>query len=1104
MNVLFVSECSGKALKETRRILDQFAERRGERTWQTPITQDGLEAVRKLLRKSARKNTAVACHWIRGRDHSELLWVVGNARQFNFRGAVPTNTTTRKRWREDQENNWHTLRDIYLIASLAALLHDLGKSCSSFQDRLKNDKKFRNVYRHEWISLRLFQAFVGNDDDATWLARMVTQSPDDDARWIEQLEKDGIAKNVSKPFETLGPLAQAIGWLVLTHHRLPEKRQSADEGWTSGMFDSLPGCITADWNEDCTRTEGQRIESYWDFPNGLPVATKLWRERASKIAKRLQERQSKTKESLIDSPFVMHLSRLCLMLADHHYSSLTNEGRIKCDPSYPILANTRKDGPRRVPNQPLDEHLIGVERFTGQAVFALPEIVRNLPRLQRHRGLRQRTSNELFRWQDKAAELAASMRNNASQHGAFIVNMASTGCGKTLANARIMYALTDENVGMRCSFALGLRTLTRQTAQEYRHRLNLSEQVVAMLVGGISHQRMLEKAFEEAETTGSESRAELLSEDEDVEFEGGAIEHPSLKKLCSERKALDLLSAPILVSTIDQLMPATESTRGGHQILPMLRLLSSDLVLDEIDDYSIEDLHAVTRLMNWAGMLGCRVLISSATISPALVQGMFSAYLAGRTEYQRNRGERPREKPDICCMWVDEFNCMSEACATAEAMLSAHQRFVSKRVEKLSEASALRRAEIEPITVTAKEKSIVRKLFAEKIRECALRLHSNHHALDPMTGRKVSFGLVRMANIDPLVDVAMKLYRAGAPENHRIHLCVYHSQHPLIVRTEIERVLDRVLSRRDPNAIYNVDAVRKAIDSSTEENHLFIVLSSPIAEVGRDHDYDWAVIEPSSMRSIIQIAGRVQRHRKRNISSANIFILERNIRSCENPEKPAYCRPGFEACVRDRRLVSHSLVSILQEAEFKVIDARPRVIERANLQPRNSLVDLEHYSLRAIMVPQVRQLSEEDARAGASAAPKIGAYSWWLQPRVSLTAILQRRYTFRKESEPRVEVVLMPIAGGADYRFVLRFESNGSRFDVPVERKMERISDKELSGPRIQPWAHVSYLDSLGRAADALQRTLEDCANQLGFVNLPDEPEGWRSHSWLGFSRKNE
>ena len=62
MNVLIVSQCDKRALVESRRILDQFAERRGDRSWQTAITQDGLATLRRLLRKTARKNTAIACH----------------------------------------------------------------------------------------------------------------------------------------------------------------------------------------------------------------------------------------------------------------------------------------------------------------------------------------------------------------------------------------------------------------------------------------------------------------------------------------------------------------------------------------------------------------------------------------------------------------------------------------------------------------------------------------------------------------------------------------------------------------------------------------------------------------------------------------------------------------------------------------------------------------------------------------------------------------------------------------------------------------------------------------------------------------------------------
>lgn len=64
MNVLLISQCNKFALTQTRKILDQFAERKGDRTWQTAITLQGLDTLRRALRKTARRNTAVACHWI--------------------------------------------------------------------------------------------------------------------------------------------------------------------------------------------------------------------------------------------------------------------------------------------------------------------------------------------------------------------------------------------------------------------------------------------------------------------------------------------------------------------------------------------------------------------------------------------------------------------------------------------------------------------------------------------------------------------------------------------------------------------------------------------------------------------------------------------------------------------------------------------------------------------------------------------------------------------------------------------------------------------------------------------------------------------------------
>lgn len=63
------------------------------------------------------------------------------------------------------------------------------------------------------------------------------------------------------------------------------------------------------------------------------------------------------------------------------------------------------------------------------------------------------------------------MRLHAASQGAFIVNMASTGCGKTLGNARIMNALADPALGMRCAFAIGLRTLNAANGRSFQQVL---------------------------------------------------------------------------------------------------------------------------------------------------------------------------------------------------------------------------------------------------------------------------------------------------------------------------------------------------------------------------------------------------------------------------------------------------------------------------------------------------------------------------------------------------------------------------------------------------------------------------------------------------------
>lgn len=1116
MNILLISQCGKRALTETRRILDQFAERRGERSWQTSITMAGLDTLRRLLRKTARKNTAVACHWIRGRDYSELLWIVGDASEFNAQGAVPTNRTQRDILRRADENDWLHGEDIRLISTLAALFHDLGKACQAFQQRLRKPVKQVNLYRHEWISLRLFQAFVGDDEDAGWLRRLQDVAHMTCAYWRQRLEsaqlRDGLdpAACNNKPFASDGlpPLAAAVGWLILTHHRLPCPRK--DE-ITYAQLARFPRDITASWNEPAGDGDTSAVKSYWTFPFGLPVDDALWRGRVGELAGQLAGRLQLGAGIWLEQPYVMHVSRLLLMLADHHFSSQTvrqswsaaEEGRI-------AFANTVSDNGDRQFNQTLTEHLIGVARHSQQASRSLPDFERHLPRLARHRLLQQRSKNERFRWQDKAYELACSLRECSQQHGAFIVNMASTGCGKTLGNARFMYGLSDPTIGMRCAFALGLRTLTLQTGQAFRDKLGLDDGDMAICVGGTGSRALFRHFQDQAEETGSASRQDLLDESGHVRFNGNP-DHPLLARLTQDRAVQAILVAPMLVCTIDHLIPATESERGGRQIVPMLRLMSSDLVLDEPDDFDIADLPALTRLVHWAGLLGSRVLLSSATLPPALVGGLFDAYLAGRAHYQASRGQ-PGIPLNVCCAWLDERDAKSGQCGSSAQFSQLHQKFAVDRSGWLASQPVRRNSELLPLAGLPRNESALYPALASLLQEAALRLHHDNAETDRVSGKRVSFGLIRLANIGPLYQLAQAFFRLGAPDGVRIHLCVYHAQFPLLLRSAIERRLDAALNRTQPDAVFQLPDVRQRLDAHGEQEQLFIVLGSPVTEVGRDHDYDWAIADPSSMRSMIQLAGRVRRHRPQAWSKANIQILEQSLKSLLDPAKPAYWRPGFELPRDEWRgefsLTTPHLTQILALDEYIHLDARPRLLARTALRRKENLVDLEHARLRQTMCGDVITLAPKarPTPGGQETSGVLAAQSCWQKSTAMLGALLQRKQPFRDDLRPKVDLLLLPAETEEGVLLVKQFDEGHRRpkCEQQVNSLLHHISDHGLyaDGQRVTPWGGNSYVDELQSLAAEFDIPPEQCARRFGNVTLNESVQGWHFHPVLGFCRK--
>ena len=107
------------------------------------------------------------------------------------------------------------------------------------------------------------------------------------------------------------------------------------------------------------------------------------------------------------------------------------------------------------------------------------------------------------------------------------------------------------------------------------------------------------------------------------------FEKTTKKGIISDNDGKTLLASPLLVSTIDYLIAAGEPHKQGHHVKALLRLISSDLILDEIDGYDPKALIAVLRLVQLAAMYGRHVICSSATLSKTLAISVHRAFESG-------------------------------------------------------------------------------------------------------------------------------------------------------------------------------------------------------------------------------------------------------------------------------------------------------------------------------------------------------------------------------------------------------------------------------------------------------------------------------------------
>ena len=1056
MMVTFVSQCEKNALQKTRRVLDAFANRIGDNTWQTLITEEGLLTVKKMLRQTASRSTAVSCHWLRSRSRSQLLWVVDNKKKFNAQGIVPVNSTEKDLLNSDYESDWKYLPLIKGLAGMAALLHDWGKASLLFQEKLNPEKKPKHKgdpLRHEWVSCLLFHQWISCQTherlDEVWLNSLINQGIDEACFNANALPRE-------KALAELPTAAALIAWLIVSHHRLPLPKEEAlcnnQRELGNASLEELLARITPAWGYENRFDEyNALLPKCFEFPLGLLSNSSIWLAELKRRAKDLLHHLPFLEQAMNDGSWrgILHHARLCLMLGDHYYSSQPNDHQWKT--SIELYANT--DPTTKARKQKLDEHLVNVAKIAVNTVKLLPFFESEPLKATELSELAPKANTpKAFRWQDKAVRKINEWREHTEDksQGYFVVNMASTGCGKTIANAKIMQALSEDGESLRFILALGLRTLTLQTGDEYKERLKLQESDLAVLIGSKAiselHKsgKMVEKDDIEPEQAdaGSESLESLQDENDVLDWQG-VLPEEELTTVLTKEKDRQLLYAPVLVCTIDHMMAATETKRGGRYILPCLRLMSSDLVIDEIDDFTGDDLIAIGRLVHLAGMLGRKVMISSATIPPDLALGLYNAYRQGWAVFAASRDRAS----SINCVYVDEFSTDTQMVGSDDADLAAYeafqQRFVSKRVDKLKQQVAKRKADIIPC-IKHNEQPLEEQYF-ETVKQAVWDKHQHHNTLEPESQTRVSFGVVRVANIQPCVELTQYLLSCDWPADTEVRCMAYHSQQVMLLRHAQEKHLDEVLKRKEkPEELpiaFAHPVIREHLTACQAKNLIFILVATPVEEVGRDHDFDWAVIEPSSFRSIIQMAGRVRRHRDGEVLEPNIGLVQYNIKGFRGKDERVFNHPGYETD-STTQLATHDLCELVDEKSLlQAVNAIVRIQKRAVLEPRNNLADLEHFATAKTLgtdqigKPQQANTSRQDrySRNRRNSSPQsfwnehlhghIHGY-WWL------TALPQYFKRFRK-SEPTVQIYLVKKERGIE--FCLREVQGGGH---PIERTL--------------------------------------------------------------------
>lgn len=843
---------------------------------------------------------------------------------------------------------------ISAVATISAIFHDIGKNTVGFQSmlRYKGDKKTKQIIRHEFVSYIILSwitrpsgnlstdyLFLKSLSDGSWIEHIdeftgfITTDKD---TVYDFLKNEIIWKDVfsTDHYSDDRKLIEAVKFVVLTHHIMISynvgRSSFHPSFFESGVGNSKGAFIRGDINNpEISQEDADRLEELFRFMKTyntsggfLPVTSKK-NTRVDVINTRFLNVISRIASSFI--PFFQShhewklsggtcfdaalVARNFMIMGDNKASSLSVElPCMETKKNSIAYANTKNN--TGALGDDLITHLTRVILHTHKALKAVSYIVNEIPGNEMPEIITG-PSPDAYAWQNKSVEAVREFEN-----GGFIAFViAGTGSGKTIANMKILSAVSDN---IRATTILPLMSLTSQTFDSYKDDMGLTSQQVAIVMGEQISSRMTCEAADETflQNGSDEESIENIGQSQlktETINDHRGLTIPDVLHVSSggNRQALDVfLTYPVIASTADMLIPGVDlSNKRG--MATYLRSVTSDLIIDELDNYSYEDQIILSRLVYQAGLMGRKVIISSATLPPELVDMLAECYKAGYEGYVE--------------FFSIPFECSVAIISECQAKLVPIKDFNEKYNGFIADQIA--QMESLPVRRRLKTFDFDGGAWHEEFLSEALFLHSQNMIPESRT----SFGVIRLNRVDDVISLTrFLLNNPCVPENVRV-ACL-HARFPKVVRNQLDKAFKEILSRKNGKSPIENEHFKKHVYNDL----IVIIVTSNIVETGRDFDFDWAVSEPCSEHSLVQLAGRVRRHRPEEYLETNMSMSETSIK-CKTEDHMTIENPGIDTSIKTGQNGTDDI--ILYPARNKAIDFRRTAENIVNLHEFEKMID---------------------------------------------------------------------------------------------------------------------------------------------------------------------